>query len=341
MIKESKFAKSVTSFLTEYLPGHRNASANTIRSYRDTIKQLLIFMSNKYGVLPEKLSFSDFSYTVILAFLDWLEEERGISISTRNQRLAAIHSFFRYSQNEYPEILNVSQKILGIPSKRCPQSFVEHLEKECVEKLLCEPNTYTSRGLRNCTMLSVLYDGGMRVQELINLKVSDIRLLTPAIMKLTGKGDKTRIIPITSKTKKLLSIYMNQNSLLEDHKLASPLFFNSRYEQFTRPGIAYIIKKYYEMAKEKHPNLQWNESVSPHIMRHSKAMHMLDAGIPLIYIRDFLGHVNITTTEIYLRSERKIKREALEKIYPQIEIEEVPNWSENKSLITWLNDICK
>lgn len=341
MIKRTSFAKSVTMFLADYLPSQRNASHHTIRSYRDVIKQFLHFMNETYALYPEKIEFTDISKDVIVEFLTWLEIEKAVSINTRNQRLAALHSFFRYAQSENPEILDISQRILGIPLKRRHQKTIEHLETSCVEKLLAEPERNTAKGLRDCTLLSVLYDAGLRVQELIDLKVSDIRLISPAIMKVHGKGDKSRIVPITTNTKKLLEVYMMQNNLVNDSRKLFPLFHNSRYEKFTRPGITYILKKHYKKAKQKYQILPWNESISPHILRHSKAVHMLDAGIPLIYIRDFLGHVNISTTEIYLRSDRKVKREALEKIYIEVETEETPSWTENKTLITWLDDICK
>jgi len=341
MIRQTSFAISITKFLAEYLPSQKNASKHTIRSYRDVIKQFLYFMNETYALSPEKIEFSNISKDVIVEFLTWLEIEKAVSINTRNQRLAALHSFFRYAQNENPEILGISQRILGIPLKRCHQKIIEHLETSCIEKLLIEPERDKIKGLRDCTLLSVLYDAGLRVQELIDLKVSDIRLINPAIMNVHGKGDKSRIVPITANTKKLLEIYMIQNNLKHDSRKSFPLFFNSRYEKFTRPGIAYIIKKYYRRAKQKYQNLPWKEAISPHTLRHSKAVHMLDAGVPLIYIRDFLGHVNITTTEIYLRSDRKVKREALEKIYIEVETEDIPSWIENKSLISWLNDICK
>jgi site-specific recombinase XerD len=340
-MKQTDFARVLTEYLSIYLPGQRNVSSNTIRSYRDVMKQLLQFLHDKYRKKPEKLTFSDITHMEIKDFLQWLESEKKVCVSTRNQRLAAIHSFFRYAQSECPEILFNSQRILGISYKKYHTEPVGYLEQICMEQLLSEPDTMTLRGLRDCAILATLYDSAARVQELIDLKVSDVRLLSPAILRLTGKGNKTRIVPLMNNTKELLKIYMQKYNLFANSKQNFPLFHNSRFEKFTRPGISYILKKHYANAKDKYVNLPWEETINPHMLRHSKSIHMLESGIPLIYIRDFLGHVSITTTEIYLRAENKIKRQALEKMYPLLESENLPQWTENKKLIEWLNDLCK
>ncbi len=339
-MKQTDFAITLTRYFSTYLPGQRNLSRNTIVSYRDVIKQLLIFLKLTYNLKPEKLTLSDITKDKIINFLDWLENTKGVSIRTRNQRLAAIHSFYHYAQIENPNILFESQKILGLTFKKYSKNSIDFLESSCIKIFLAQPDTRTHKGLRDCAILTLLYDSGARVQELINIKVSDIRLTSPATLKLTGKGDKCRIIPLMNKTQELLGVYMANFNLLERGKQDFPLFHNSRLSPFTRPGIAYILKKYYQVSKVKSPELPWIEKIHPHVFRHSKAIHMLEAGVPLIYIRDYLGHVSITTTEIYLRSENKLKRLALEKMYADVESQSTPQWTENKELLQWLNDFC-
>ena len=185
--------------------------------------------------------------------------------------------------------------------------------------------------------MTTLYDTAARVQELIDICVKDVRLLTPATITLNGKGNKTRTIPLMNKTKILLSSYMKEHHLLDIGNKQMPLFSNSRYEKFTRPGITYILKKHFKAI----PQNQQNKSIHPHMLRHTKAVHMLEAGVALIYIRDYLGHVNISTTEIYLKTETELKRAAIEKAYPIDESKNIPQWMENKGLIQWLENFCK
>lgn len=338
-MKETDFAYYLTKYLTEYLPHQRNVSENTLRSYRDVIKQLLLYLDEIHHLKPEKIQLSDLTRGEIIAYLDWLENEHHVSISTRNQRLAAVHSFYRYLQAEIPDILYESQKILGIPFKKNHKEPIGYLESECIHLLLHQPDNNSLRGLRDCAILTILYDTAARVQELIDLKVIDVRLTNPATVKLTGKGNKTRIVPLMDKTRTILEIYMSNYHLNDNGKQQMPLFYNSRFSPFTRPGISYILKKYYELAKQEDCSLPWKENIHPHLLRHSKAVHMLEAGIPLIYIRDYLGHVSITTTEIYLKTMNRLKTEALKKTYGNIE-ENIPQWNENKGLIQWLDDFC-
>ncbi|MCD6322386.1 MAG: site-specific integrase, partial [Clostridiales bacterium] len=194
-MKQTDFAKILTKYLIDYLPRHKNVSVNTIRSYRDAYKQLLAYFDDAFELKPERIIFSDISSERIKAFLVWLENEKGVCIKTRNQRLAAIHSFFRYAQSECPEILYESQRILGIPFKKCNQSTVEYLAKECLKLLLEEPDRTTKRGRRDLALMTTLYDTGARVQELIGLKVFNVRLQPPATITLLGKGNKTRCVP--------------------------------------------------------------------------------------------------------------------------------------------------
>ena len=187
---------------------------------------------------------------------------------------------------------------LGVPFKKKAKQIVAFLSQECLKCWLSQPDVRKKRDRRDLTLMATLYDTGARVQELIDLKIRDIRLTKPATITVTGKGNKKRSVPIMEKTRDLLENYMIENHLLENGKQNHPLFLNSNRRSFTRPGIAYILEKYLKRAKATHPELLFPDHLHPHMIRHTKAMHLLEAGVNLIYIRDLLGHVNVTTTEI-------------------------------------------
>jgi integrase/recombinase XerD len=339
-MKQTDFARVLTRYLSDFLSGHRNVSPNTIRSYRDTYKQILIFFSDTFGLKPERITFYDITADRIKDFLLWREKEKGVSINTRNQRLAALHSFFRYAQSEYPDIMYESQRILGIPFKKRSHPALEYLTKESLKILLEQLDTTIKKGRRDLALISTLYDTGARVQELIDLKVCHVRLQQPTIITLTGKGNKFRCVPLMDKTRQLLQVYMEENHLLDNGRQQTYLFHNSRYECFTRPGITYILNKYLAKAKAVHPGVIFPETLHPHLMRHTKAIHLLESGVNLIYIRDLLGHVSVTTTDIYLKAETELKRIALENAYPEVAARDIPLWSENIELLQWLNEFC-
>lgn len=340
-MKQTDFAKILTHYFSDFLPGQRNVSSNTIKSYRDAFKQLLLYLREEHGIRPEYITFSAVTADKIKRFLTWLEKSKNVSINTRNQRLAAIHSFYRYAQAEYPDILLESQKILGIPFKKRQQRAIDFLSRDVLMYVLDEPDKTSQKGLRDLTIMAVLYDTGARVQELIDLKVMNIRLIKPATVMLTGKGNKTRCVPLMDKTRDILQEYMKRNHLMDNGKQQAPLFHNSRYQSFTRPGITYILNKYFNMAKQNHTETIFPNAVHPHMLRHTKALHLLEAGVNLIYIRDLLGHVSVTTTEIYLRADTELKRAALEAIYPDVVSQDIPIWTKNTELLNWLEELCR
>ncbi len=340
-MKQTDFARTLTRFLSDHLPGQRNVSTNTIKSYRDTFKQLLIFCDLELNIKPEHLIFDKIKAETIRDFLHWLEKTRNVSINTRNQRLAAIHSFYRYTQSEQPVILLECQRILGIPFKKRQKQTFDYLSQESLKCILEQPDTTKKRGRRDLTIMATLYDTGARVQELIDLKAGDVRLTKPATITLTGKGNKKRCVPIMEKTRNLLENYMKENRLLENGYQDHPLFYNSSRDPFTRPGITYILKKYLKQAKESHSEVLFPGSLHPHMVRHTKAMHLLEAGVNLIYIRDLLGHVNVTTTEIYLRANTETKIKVLESAYMEVVTQDIPVWYEDTDLLNWLQDFCR
>ena len=336
-MKPTDFSKALTHYLSNYLPGQRNVSPNTIKSYRDTFKLLLFYCKQDAGIAVERLCIKQIDKTLILDFLGWLENERGNGISTRNQRLACIHGFFRYLQLEEPGSLLSHQKVLSIPIKKVQKPMVNHLTPDALKCILAQPDLEKPGGRRDLTLLSVLYDTGARVQELIDLRVCDIRLDPPPILTLTGKGNKKRCVPLMSNTESLLKQYMSETHLLQNGIPTHSLFFNSQRRKMTRAGITYILKKYVSQAKKG--ALLIPDKVTPHVLRHTKAMHLLQAGVDMVYIRDLLGHADIATTEIYAHADTEVKRKALENAYPDMVPTEFPEWSKDDDLLTWLDNL--
>lgn len=301
----------ITSFFSHYLVSQRNVSENTVKAYRDTFLLLFSFMSCVKGVRVDKLKIDDINRASILSFLEWLEQERHNSAATRNQRLAAIHAFFKYLQAENVELVFQCKQILSIPFKRHAKPLVQHLEEDELKAILQMPDTTKLWGRRDLVLLCLLYDTGARVQEIIDLTVGDIRLESPATVKLTGKGQKRRTVPLMSQTTQLLKNYLEEQKLAEKEQ-SYPVFFNKQRKKLTRKGVAYILEKYVKQAAEVISMPTFN--ITPHIFRHTKAMHLLNADVNMFYIRDILGHVDISTTEIYARVDAEKKRAILEKI---------------------------
>ncbi len=323
-----------------YLPSQRNFSKNTISSYCDTVKLLLRYCVEEKGYAIERLTLKQVNRAFILAFLTWLEGERHSSASTLNQRLACIHTFFRFVQMSYPELLDQSQQILSIPFRKKPVPAIGCLNADDVKILLSQPDRHTRNGRRDLTLLSLLYDSGARVQELADLTVASVRLEPPAQVTLLGKGSKVRVVPLMKNTVQLLRGYITENHLDLPYKLQYPLFVNQRHEKLTRAGICCILKKYALLANKSHEHFPDPKFVTPHVLRHSKAMHLLEAGVNIIYIRDILGHVDVSTTEVYARANIAMKKAALEKV-SHISSCELPSWATDSSLLDWLDSFNK
>ena len=231
--------------------------------------------------------------------------------------------------------MHESQKILSIKFKNTRKETMNYLTIEGIMLLLQQPDTTTTRGRRDLTLLSLMYDTGSRVQEIIDLTPSMIRFNKPPTIKVIGKGNKARIIPMLDAQTDHLVHYVKEHRLNEHSANMYPLFFNSRKDKLTRAGINHILNKYAAMARIQDKTLI-PEKISCHSLRHSKAMHLLQAGVNLVYIRDILGHVSIQTTEIYARVDSKQKREAIEKVYVNVSPNEEPRWTQDDNLLTWL-----
>lgn len=333
-MKPTDFSKYLSGFLTGYLAHERGASKNTICAYRDTFVLFIGYMAAQ-GIPVNRLNLSAISQSAVVGFLDWLQAERNNGNATRNARLTAIHSFFSYIQYQQPEHLYECQKILSIPMKHKAIVPMNYLTIGGIKALLEQPDIRTTRGRRDLALLSLMYDTGARVQEVIDLTPSSLRLDVLNTIRIAGKGNKTRIVPMLEEQVRLLRPYIAEHRLDLDGNNEHPLFFNSRGDKLTRAGVNHILVKYAHMAKKK-TDIYWPEKISCHVLRHSKAMHLLQAGVNLVYIRDILGHVSVQTTEIYARADSRAKREAIEKAYKSVAPQGEPVWLSNDNLLDWL-----
>ena len=337
-MKPTSFAIRLTTFLGQHLPAQRDLSPNTVRSYRDTFTLLLRYCRDHRNLPPEKLDLGDLDPDLLLGFLDHISTERGCGTSTRNVRLTALQSFFRYLQTEEPGRLTQCQRVLAIPRRRCPRPVISYLSVDDLAVILDQPDLGCPRGHRDAVLLSVLYDTAARVQEIIDLRMRDVRLEAPAQVRLFGKGRKTRAIPILRATTDLLSDYIKAHDLSRPERLDDPLFWNRRGQPLSRSGVRYIIEKYTVRARKQRPKFV-GAKVTPHTFRHTKAMHLLQAGNPIVVIRDILGHADIGTTSIYARADLDAQRRALEKAAAGASVPRRPSWQDNPDLMDWLRGL--
>lgn len=338
---KTDFAKFLGTYFQEYLPHEKNVRANTQKAYRDVFVQFINYMKTTHKVPVEKLSLIHYTKKYVLDFLNMIVAEKNCSSSTRNQRLAAFKSFARYLQYIDIEHINMFQDIISIQPLKCDSPIINYLSVDGIKLLLSQPNNLIKNSKRHLMILSLMYETGARVQELCDLKVNSLRIENkPYTIRLFGKGGKGRTVPLSEEIVKLLKDYMEEYNLTNVNSLENPLFFNNRREKLTRAGITHILNTYITMARQENPNLI-PTIFSCHCIRHSRAMHLLQAGVNLVYIRDILGHTQIKTTEVYAKADSKFKQEALEKAY----IETLPTinsdktWHDDKDLLAWLKNL--
>lgn len=319
-----EFSYYIKKYLTIYLKEKINASDNCIKSYRDTFKLLLLFYKDELKLNISELNFEAFSLSNIELFIDWLKINRNSSLTTCNQRLACLKSFSKYLIYELPEMLPELQKIILKQQAKVIKEELSFLSAEEVKSILNKPNQNLKKGLKDLVILSTLYDTGIRVNELINLSLDDIRLGEVSTIKVLGKGNKYRTIPISDNLKILLSQYIKKFNIT-----TGILFKSNQNKKYTSNGIRYIISKYTNDV---------NFKVTPHTFRHSKASHLVEANVPLIYIRDLLGHEHVSTTEIYAKVNIKTKNQVLNQC-SDLDPKELNSWNKNNELMEWLNNL--
>ncbi|SHL58542.1 tyrosine-type recombinase/integrase [Chryseobacterium polytrichastri] len=334
------FAKYLEKFFHKYLISDYGASKHTIRAYRDSFSLLLSFMNKVKSIDADKIELKHINKDIILDFLSWLEYEHNNNLATRNQRCAAIRSFFKFLMYEEPTRIGEWQNIRSIRLKKTIIKTVSYLSLDGIKLLLEQIPNNNRCSMRDLAMLALLYDSGARVQELIDLSPSNIRFEEPYKILLRGKGNKERLVPLQIEQIRFLKQYIIDYGLGKREKENTPLFFNRVGERLTSAGVTYILKKYANAARFVNPEII-PQVISPHTLRHSKAMHLAEAGLSLFWIRDFLGHSSIQTTDRYTRTNSKQMRKALEAVYEDVlpQVNNEGSWGKNSALKEFLKGL--
>lgn len=327
---ETDLARLLQRFFAERLVQQRRASACTIASYRDTFRLLLRFAEHQLGRSAWALCLTDLDAPLIAAFLLHLEENRGNSIRTRNARLAAIHSFFHYAALEEPAELPSIQRVLAIPSKRFDRASVAFLTQTEVKAILEAPDNNSWSGQRDRVMLAVLYNTGARVSELIAVRRQDIEGRSARAAHLHGKGRKERSVPLWAQTGALLADWLARLDMAPDQAV----FPNRFGKPLTRSGIESRLRIATAAARQQCPSLR-DKVVSPHVVRHATAMHLLQSGVDIAVIALWLGHEDIATTHVYLEADLDMKRKALARVEPIST--DTPVWQPSDQLLAFLD----
>lgn len=338
MKSEDAFFKHVRGFLTVFLPKNRCFSPHTVKAYRDTLNLFRQFLLAEKGIAFTNITFDRLNHAVIYEFLTWLQDERGCAASTKNHRLAALKSFFHYCGMEDPALMAIYLDIQKVKSQRLQRMRVDYLSEAALKTLLEQPDVNTRCGMRDRFLMILLYDTAARIQEILDLQMKDIHLndQTPCLY-LTGKGHKTRAVPLMEKTIAHYHAYLKIFHP-EGHPKNDAYLFYTRIKgqtgKLSEDTVACFLKRYAASA-----HLVCSEvplRIHAHLFRHTRAMHLYQAGIPLSYIKDFLGHVSVNTTDIYAATDTAMMKAALEKIVPR-EVEqtakEVPIWQDNEEMI--------
>jgi integrase/recombinase XerD len=332
----------LTKFFTDHLAGERAASPRTVAAYRDAMKLLLTWFKDAERIPPEKLRLADIDRPGVLRFLDWLETERCCSAATRNQRLTVIKSFCRYTAVEHPEKLDQVTQVLAIRQKNTPAPDLGHLTGDEVKALLAEPGTASARAAKDTVLLALAYDTPARVQELCDLNLADIRRSKPMTAAIQGKGSKIRYVPMMDQSARLLADYLEHRDphpgLGAD---ADPLFHGPNHSRLTRSGIAKLPARHVRAVQARDPGWAPGLPVTPHTLRRSRAMHLIQAGVNLIYTRDLLGHADVSTTEIYARADTETKHKTIENAYQPLTPDALPDWTSDTTLIGWPDSLAR
>ena len=330
-------AKYVQSFFDDQIINRRNFSINSIRSYRDAVKLFIEFAAKNLGKSPVKLCVVDITESILIDFLKHLEKNRGNSIQTRNHRLIVLKCLFRYISLREPMLLGHCSKIATIPLKRGAElPEIRYLTKDEIQAIIGAVDRSNTLGRRDHMLLLFMYNTGARVTEVTNAKISKLSFHTSYLVELLGKGNKWRTCPIWDDIADMLQEYIKEQ--FGDVKNNDYLFLNRSGQPISRSGISYIVRKYTIKAAAKMPSLR-AKKVTPHTLRHTTAMHLLQSGVEINVIKSWLGHKSITTTNHYVEIDLEMKTQALKKC----ELEHPPNsigrWHKKPGLLDWLESL--
>jgi site-specific recombinase XerD len=306
--------RDVVSFFEEYLPEKRGLSTHTLRSYRDAIVLWMQFAAQDAGKRLESLAIGDLSAERVERFLAHLEADRANGIATRNARLAALHTFVRHLGTKHPEQLGLVQSILNIPFKRgAPEVPIDYPETGDIQALLDHIDRGTPTGRRDYALFALMFNTGARVQEVLDLRVRDLRLDPPEQVRLHGKGEKIRLCPLWPRTAKLLRDLIASQVPDGPDRAASLVFRNRNGGQLTRFGVRYLLRKHLP----EYRSAAQGRRIHPHSLRHATAVHLLKSGVEFATISQWLGHASLATTMRYARADLDLKRQALSQVFPE------------------------
>lgn len=324
-------------FFDSHLPNLRGMSPNTIQSYRDSVVLLLRFLASHKNHPVSSLDLEDLGPQEVQSFLDYLESERKNTTTTRNIRLSAVHSFFRFVAARRPDRLEHAQRILGIPFKKTHSRIIDYLEYDEIEKILSLIDCTTPKGRRDYTLLATMFNTGARVQEILDLKASDLQLTKPFQLHLMGKGRKQRCCPLWPQTAKLLRRLSKELQI--DLRSDVRIFQNCRGAPLTRFGVRYILNNCLTHAQASIPSLL-SKRLHPHSMRHSTAVALIKSGVDLSTISQWLGHSSPNTTNRYAAIDLDMKRKAIASVKPvkAFRARTAP-WSHNRTILEWLESL--
>ena len=325
------FPRLLESFFQKYLPVERGCSINTTKNYRDAFVYLLEYLKSANNLSASQITMEKLEMQTIVSFLDWLETDKRVSVSTRNNRLAAMKSFFKYVSFREPMYLNQCNSVLAIKAKKTETVPMNYLTIAAIELLFQSFDLSDVAELRDFCVIATLYETGARASELISIRCYEVRTEGPATVVLHGKGGKTRITPIDKTLAGYIKKYISAFRIKQDDYL----FMNSQRKQLTRRGVDYILQKHFLQVKAENPDA-FPAKLSPHCLRHSRAMHLLENDVELIYIRDLLGHSSVTTTEIYSKANPEIKRKHIQNVTKQIIDHDDFTVEQQEDLLSWL-----
>jgi site-specific recombinase XerD len=334
MKSHDPFPGLLHAFFYERLVQQCNVSAHTVRSYRDTWRQFLRFVAARQNRAVAGITLAELTAAEVAAFLQHSEVERGVSIGTRNCRLAALRSFFHFVAEREPAAIAQSAEVLHIPSKKTTKPAPCYLESSEIEAILAQPDRRCLEGQRDHALLSFLYNTGARIQEALDVCPSAIRFDTPLCVHLLGKGRKERICPLWPETVALLKALLKRQPRADDE----PLFVNRYGAPLGASGVRFKLAQYVEAATRTVPTLS-SKKVSPHRFRHATAVHLVAAGADVTVIRSWLGHASLDTTNHYAQANLETKRKALETLVPSSKVMKPPRWRRDASVLAWLESL--